>query len=409
MVTAGETVVMIRRLLSLGHAPTVVDDIWLPGSIFRGLTLELLAANKERYQACNEAFGGIREVKVMRTASVYQQRFSAAARTHARHMAASDTLSQTPLYLVEAAGYTGLIVIALVLLARSNNIGHVLPALGMYGFAAYRMLPAVQIIYRGFARMKFSAAALDNIHSDLQLPEAEERKAGSRIVPAQSIELSNVTYAYPSAQDKPVLVNFTAEIPANATAGIVGLSGAGKSTLMDVLLGLLPPQTGGSVKIDGVELGAHNVADWQQSIGYVPQVIYLADASVAENIAFGVSNKDIDMQAVERAARTAQIHDFVINDLPQGYQTHVGERGVRLSGGQRQRIGVARALYRDPPVLCMDEATSALDSATEEALVAAMRALAGRKTMIVIAHRETSLRDCQNVISMDRLAQDRQD
>lgn len=369
----------------------------------RRMGAEMQAVNKERYQACNEALHGIRDIKVSHAESAYQQRYSHASRTQARHMAATDTLSQTPLYLVEATGYTGLIVIALVLLARSNDIAHVLPALGLYGFAAYRMLPAAQIMYRGFARLRFASAVLDNLHHDMTLPlpkAAPTEQAAPPLAPKHEIRLQGIRYAYPSAPDKPALDGLDLVIPANTSIGIAGPSGAGKSTIMDILLGLLHPQAG-ALSVDGTPITIDNLAAWHRAIGYVPQHIYLADTSVAENIAFGRPTADIDMQAVERAARAAQIHDFVVNELPQGYATHVGDRGIRLSGGQRQRIGIARALYRDPPVLLMDEATSALDTHTEEAITQAVRDLSGNKTIVVIAHREASLRFCNRVYRLE--------
>lgn len=361
------------------------------------------AADMGRYQSCNEVLGGIKDVKITHATDAYLQRFSHASREFSRHAATAETLSQSPLYIVEAVGYTGLIVIALVLLWRSGDIAHVLPALGLYGFAAYRLLPAVQIMYRGLARLRFSSAALNHIHQDLSLSQTQEREvAGAALVPQREIRLQGIRYAYPAAPDKPVLDCVDLVVPVNTSVGIAGRSGSGKSTLMDILLGLLQPQAG-VLTVDDTPITPANVAAWRRAIGYVPQHIYLADASVAENIAFGVPANEIDMQAVERAARTAQIHDFVVRELPRGYGSLVGDRGIRLSGGQRQRIGIARALYRDPPVLCMDEATSALDHETEEALVAAMRVLSGCKTVIVIAHRETSLKGCQRVVSVDVL------
>ena len=191
--------------------------------------------------------------------------------------------------------------------------------------------------------------------------------------------------------------NFDLVVPANTSVGIAGKSGAGKSTVMDILLGLLQPQTG-MLTVDGVPVDASNVHNWQAAIGYVPQHIYLADTSIAENIAFGVPVEKIDMPAVERAACAAQIHDFIQSELPDGYQSRVGDRGIRLSGGQRQRIGIARALYRDPPVLLMDEATSALDNETESLLNDAVRKMAGIKTVVVIAHRENSLQMCDALV-----------
>lgn len=365
---------------------------------------ELVEANRDRYQATNEALGGIKDVKIAHAAEAYQQEFNRASRVFSRHLATNDTVSQTPLYLVEATGYTGLIVIALILLWRTDDIAHVLPALGLYGFAAYRMLPAAQIIYRGVARLRFSTAALDNIHQDLNLPVGVTQTASTTLTPLKEIRLEGVRYAYPSAPETPILDDFNLVIPANTSIGIVGRSGAGKSTLMDILLGLLQPQAG-CMSIDGTPITIDNVSSWQRAIGYVPQHIHLTDASVAENIAFGIARDAIDMQAVERAARVAQIHEFVTNDLPDGYMSRVGDRGVRLSGGQRQRIGIARALYRDPPVLLMDEATSALDAQTEEALNADIHNLSNSKTVIVISHKASSVKNCGEIIDIEKSPQ----
>lgn len=367
----------------------------------RRMGAEMQAVNKERFQACSEALHGIRDIKVTHAEDVYQERYSQASRMQARHLAASDTLSQTPLYLVEATGYTGLILIALALLASSGDIAQVLPALGLYGFAAYRMLPAAQVIYRGMARLKFSTAVVEHLYRDMALvAPIQHNFTQHRALPLQhAIRLEDITYAYPSAPHKPILREFHLSIPANTSMGITGASGAGKSTLMDVLLGLLKPQTG-QIYVDDVAITSENLPLWQKCIGYVPQQIYLADVSVAENIAFGVLKGQIDMQAVERAARIAQIHDFIVHELSQGYSTPLGDRGIRLSGGQRQRIGIARALYRDPPVLLMDEATSALDTTTEEAVNDAIRNLSGHKTIVLITHRDGSLKSCETILKI---------
>ncbi len=359
----------------------------------------VMKANQVRYQSCTEALEGIKDIKISHAAARYLQQFSLAARQLSRHQATSETLAQTPLYLVEAAGYTGLILITLVLLARQPDAGQILPALGLYGFAAYRLLPAAQIIYRGIARLRFSAAMLDSLAADLSLPRAAPQARAAPLVPHQDIRLQGIRFAYPASPEHWVLDGLDLCIPARSSLGIAGASGAGKSTLMDILLGLLQPQAG-RFTVDGQPVSGARLLAWQQAIGYVPQHIYLADASVAENIAFGVDPAAIDRQAVERAARTAQIHDFIVGQLPQGYDSPIGERGIRLSGGQRQRIGIARALYRDPPVLLMDEATSALDGQTEAAVNEAIRALAGQKTIVVIAHREMTLRACHKIFSM---------
>lgn len=350
-------------------------------------------ANGQRFQVCNEALGGIKEVKITQAADAYQQQFAQASRSFSRHQANAQTLSQSPLYMVEVVGYTGLIILALILMKHSNDIGQVLPVLGLYGFAAYRLLPSAQIMYRGFAQLKFSSSALDTIHQHLSLPAGEIKLAARVMCPHKEIRLQGIQFAYPSAPDRLVLQDFDLVVPANTSVGIVGKSGAGKSTVMDLLLGLLQPQVG-TLSVDGTTVDARNIHNWQAAIGYVPQHIYLADTSIAENIAFGVPTERIDMHAVERAAKAAQIHEFISTELPAGYQSRVGDRGIRLSGGQRQRIGIARALYRDPPVLLMDEATSALDGETETAVNLAVNALSGKKTIIIISHRKETLRGC---------------
>jgi ABC-type multidrug transport system fused ATPase/permease subunit len=377
---------------------------WLVRKRLERIGNERQEADGQRYQSCNEALGAIKEVKVTRSAAAWVQKFSAASRLFARHMAAAETLAQSPLYIVEATGYTGLVVIALLLLLRTNDVAHVLPALGLYGFAAYRMLPAVQIMYRGFARLKFSMATLDVIHDGLALPDETTAPAAAPLAPRREIRLERICYAYPATPEAPVLRDFDLVIEAGSSVGITGKSGAGKSTLMDILLGLLQPQ-GGGLRVDGVPVTAENVASWQRAIGYVPQHIYLADASVLENIAFGIPRAEIDRQAVERAARAAQIHDFIDSELPDGYETRLGDRGIRLSGGQRQRIGIARALYASPPVLLLDEATSALDNETERALNDAILKLSGKKTIVIITHRESNLRHCQQIITVQPRAE----
>jgi ATP-binding cassette, subfamily B, bacterial PglK len=216
----------------------------------------------------------------------------------------------------------------------------------------------------------------------------------------REIALSDIRYTYPQG-DKPVLQGLTMTIPAMTTVGIVGGTGAGKTTAVDVMLGLMVPQAG-ALKVDGTAIGPENLRAWQNSIGYVPQQIFLIDDSVAANIAFGIPPEKLDMAAVERAAKVANLHDFVVGELTEGYKTFVGERGVRLSGGQRQRIGIARALYHDPDVLILDEATSALDNLTERAVMEAVHNLGHEKTIIMIAHRLSTVKDCDTIFLMDK-------
>ncbi|MBN7795485.1 ABC transporter ATP-binding protein [Parahaliea mediterranea] len=403
VVCMGFLILLYDPLMAVGIVGFVVLIYVVIYRVFRtwleGIGKERREANGKRYQACSEVLGGIKDVKVTQSTSSYQRKFDISSRLFSRHTAANETLNQSPLYLVEAAAYGGLIVIALVLLIRSDDIAYVLPILGLYGFSAYRMLPAAQIMFRGFAKLKFNMASLDAIYEDLALPSAIETSSNSPMALSKEIKISDVRYAYPTASDKPVLENFNLTIPVNSCVGIVGKSGSGKSTLMDVLLGLLTPQSG-EVLIDGTPLGPENIQSWQRSVGYVPQHIYLADASIKENIAFGVPLPDINMPRVERAARAAQLHEFVLSELEAGYDTMVGDRGVRLSGGQCQRVGIARALYRNPVILLLDEATSALDGETEDSLGASVRELYGMKTIVLISHREASLVQCDELVDI---------
>jgi len=221
-----------------------------------------------------------------------------------------------------------------------------------------------------------------------------------RLTFSEHLRLVNVSFSYPGTV-APTLSRVSLTIPKNSRLGIVGTTGSGKSTLVDVMLGLLTPSAG-ELRVDETPLDADNLRAWQDNVGYVPQTIYLSDDSIRRNIAFGVPEHEIDNAAVARAAALAGIHRFIVEESPEGYDTFVGERGVRLSGGQRQRIGIARALYRDPDVLILDEATSALDSRTERDVMAAIGALSGRKTILIVAHRLSTIRECDAVVVVDR-------
>jgi ABC-type multidrug transport system fused ATPase/permease subunit len=220
-----------------------------------------------------------------------------------------------------------------------------------------------------------------------------------RLALRDGIELRHVYFTYPKAE-RPTLIDVSLTITARTTVGFVGSTGAGKTTLVDVIIGLLEPQQG-QVRVDGALIANDSVRDWQQAIGYVSQHIFLADDTVAANIAFGVSSHKMDMQAVEQVSRMAGLHEFVVQELPHAYMTRVGERGVRLSGGQRQRVAIARALYHDPDVLILDEATSALDNLTERAVMDAIRNLARHKTILIIAHRLSTVKICDRLFLLE--------
>ena len=364
---------------------------------------EFTQANKERYQTCQEALAGIKDVMINNAEHGYIKQFEESSRVFARHIATRETLGQVPLNVIETVGYGCLIGLAMLLVVSGKEVSHILPVLGLYGFAAYRMLPAAQNMYRAISQIKFSEQVLSVLKPEFALEKDElkhiEKDSTQYLKFENSIRLENISFAYPNRMESPILNNFSLEVKKNASLGIVGKSGSGKSTLMDIILGLLFPQQG-KVYIDDVELTADNITQWRDLVGYVPQNIYLADKSIAENIAFGVAKIDIDLKRVEFVARQAQIDDFIQSQLPLGYHTLVGERGVMLSGGQRQRIGIARALYKNPQVLFMDEATSALDTETEQAVNEAIQNLNGKMTMVIIAHRESAVAQCNQILKL---------
>jgi len=361
-----------------------------------------IETNKERYIAVNEAFGAAKEVKVGGLEQAYIESFAKPAEIYAKGQATVQVIAQLPRFALEAIAFGGMLLVVLYLMAKSGSFAAALPIIALYAFAGYRLMPALQQIYGAFTQLRFAGPALDALHQDLSSLQAADAQPG-HLTPlplTQAITLNHISYRYPNAP-QPALKGIDLTIPAHSTVGFVGATGSGKTTTVDVILGLLEPQEG-TLKIDGQPITATNRRQWQQAIGYVPQHIYLADDSVAANIAFGVNTKDIDQQAVERAGKIANLHEFVINDLPQGYATTVGERGVRLSGGQRQRIGIARALYHNPQVLILDEATSALDNLTEQAVMEAVNNLGHDITIILIAHRLSTVRQCDQIYLLER-------
>jgi ABC-type multidrug transport system fused ATPase/permease subunit len=303
-----------------------------------------------------------------------------------------------PRFAFETIAFGAILLIAVYLIAMRRDMSAVIPVISLYAFAGYRMMPAFQHIYAGITQIRFHSGALDLLSEDLARTAPLPPESTPALPFQREIVLRDVSFAYP--QTSAALRTVSLSIRANTTVAVVGASGAGKTTLIDVLLGLLRPQTG-DIRVDGVDIDNSNVRAWQRNIGYVPQQIYLVDDSVAANIALGVPPEHIDRAAVEHAARIANLHDFIIGSLPNHYDTVIGERGIRLSGGQRQRIGIARALYADPSVLVLDEATSALDGVTESAIMEALGALAHKKTIVIIAHRLSTVEKCDVIYLMN--------
>lgn len=365
------------------------------------------SGNKARFRLVQEATGGFKEMKLLGLEGTYIRRFTQAAATFADAVALSQILREAPRFIMEALVFAVLLSAVLVMLFQNGgDISAAVPVLGTFGFSVLKLLPALQQIYYGLASIRNGKPYLEAIYRDSKDLEGErpENLINADTAPPLSLshllDIRNVSYTYPN-HDRTALKDLSLSIPAQSTVGVVGGSGAGKTTLVDLILGLLIPQSG-EIVVDGTQVVEDNLRSWRRSIGYVPQSIFLADSTVAENIAFGIPQEDIDMTAVERAAQLAALHDFVMAELPDGYQTHVGERGVRLSGGQRQRIGIARALYHDPELLVLDEATSALDNLTEQAVMDAIHNIGHEKTIILIAHRLSTVADCDRIFLLDK-------
>jgi len=358
-------------------------------------------ANEQRFRSVQETFGVIKEIKLNGSENNYIENFRGPARHFARVETNAMLLQQVPRFILELIVFGSMLFfIVILLVTMEGRVEHVLPTLGVFAFAGVRMFPALQMIYRSLSSMRFNQPSLTAIYEDIRDirddGDADAEPLGLR----ERLEFKDVHFTYPGAE-RPALAGLDVTVEACTTVGIVGSTGAGKTTAVDLLLGLLEPEAG-ELRVDGMPIDGRNRRGWQRSLGYVPQHIFLLDDTIAANIALGVRKPDIDMAKVERAARVAGLHDFVVSELPDGYLTTVGERGVRFSGGQRQRIGIARALYHDPAVLVLDEATSALDNVTEKAVIDAVHDLVHAKTVIMIAHRLTTVERCDKIIMLER-------
>ena len=362
---------------------------------------ERVQANETRFTSVSEAFGAIKEVKVRGQEQTYVDRFALSAQIYAKNFASASIIGQLPRFALEAIAFGGMILVILYLMTQSDSFSDSLPIITLYAFAAYRLIPALQSMYAAITQLRFSESAVVSLHSDLAgLTPTKQSRSRDPLPLKEAIQLNNIHYYYPNSTE-PVLKGINLKIPSKSMIGLVGTTGSGKTTVVDLILGLLEPKQG-SLEIDGQAIDKQNRHAWQRSIGYVPQQIYLSDDTISSNIAFGIDPKNIDFKAVERAAKTANLEDFVVNELPDGFNTKVGERGVRLSGGQRQRIGIARALYHDPQLLIFDEATSALDSITEKVVMDAINTLSHKKTIILVAHRLTTVKKCDSIVLLER-------
>ena len=360
-----------------------------------------LANNKLRFIAINEAFGAAKEVKFSSLENVFIDFFSNPAYVFAKKKSIASFIAVLPRFALEAIAFGGILLLILYLINQTGSFNNALPIVSLYVFAGYRLLPAIQTVYSSLTQLTFHGPSIDKLYYDLKnLSKPNFDQKNDFLHLDKEIKLVNVSYRYPNSSRK-VLQNVSLTIPVRSVVGFVGTTGSGKSTIADILLGLLEPQQG-NLEIDGKKITKQNVKSWQKTIGYVPQNIYLTDSTIESNIAFGIKSDKIDMDLLKHSSKTANLDEFITNELSEKYQTIIGERGIRLSGGQKQRLGIARALYRKPKILILDEATSALDSETEKKIMEKISDLRKNMTIIMIAHRLTTLSNCDKIFILEK-------
>lgn len=360
------------------------------------------AAYQQRVQIIQESLGGIRDVIIDHSQRVYLDAFREIDRRFMWARLTTTFIATAPRFVIEAAGMVVIAAIALAMSGREGGLAVALPILGALALGAQRLLPLMQQVYHGWTNLSGNRAVTRQVLDLLQLPISKESAPVDR-VPSLPFEdflcFKGVDFSYPGLR-RAALEDINLTIPSGSSVALVGKTGSGKTTLADLLMGLLDPSAG-EITIDGVALTGETRRAWQRSIAHVPQSVFLSDTSISRNIAFGVPLAEIDPERVRAAATAAQIDEFV-RSLPEGYDTSIGERGVRLSGGQRQRLGIARAIYKDAPVFVLDEATSALDGATEAAVLAALDALRQNgRTIIIVAHRQSTIENCELVARLE--------
>lgn len=357
-----------------------------------------LLSNFLRFKVINDLFGAIKEVKGRGLEQVYINYFSKPAKVFSKNLTYMQALSQLPRFVLEAFVFGGILLVLLLDISRTDKFIDNIPLLSIYILAGYRLLPAIQQIYASSSKLIYIFPSLKKIVFDLKKNNIKNIHVYGKqnyFSLNEGITLKNIEYSYPQASDA-TLNNINLKILAKSFVGFVGATGSGKTTTVDIIMGLLEPQKG-TLECDGKVIDRSNLKSWQGIIGYVPQNIFLIDDTVASNIAFGVESKNIDQGLVEKAAKIAKIHDFVISELKDKYQTVIGERGIKLSGGQRQRIGIARAVYFSPKLLILDESTSALDNETALEVLNQIKNLIKNTTIILISHRQDQLKYCDKI------------
>jgi ATP-binding cassette subfamily B protein len=410
-------VFVIALLLFVAPLMTVVVGTALIATyaLISGLSRRRLAANSamlehaydERLQIVQESLSGIRDVIVDDSQDMVLREFASVDSKLAKARATTEFISIAPHYVIEMAGMVAIAGIAIVTARQPGGIAAALPVLGALALGAQRLLPLLQQVYAGWSTLEGQRSVFGQVIELLRLPVDEAASGPAAPLELRTaIKLEKLSFTYPTRQ-RPALDEISLTIPRASMLALVGSTGSGKSTLVDVMMGLLQPGAG-RILIDEVPLTATSRRQWHRSVAHVPQSIFLADASIARNIALSLPDEAADEWRIVEAAKIAQLHDFVLS-LPGGYDTYVGERGIRLSGGQRQRLGIARAVYKNAPILVLDEATSALDEATEAAVIEALEELRREgRTIIIVAHRASTVSRCDKVVRLHegRLVED---
>ena len=359
---------------------------------------ERTVENKNRYKTLTECFGGIKEIKTRDLELFYIKRYELSSYNFFNAQVASQLVAQLPRFFLEAIIFGGVLLLLITLLPKNGSIADILPTIGTYVLAGYRVMPSIQAIYSNLSNLRFSSPVIHSISNNLtEVNFASKDLSSIKILNLKkSIRLECVSYSYPMSRANS-LNKLSIEIFAGSCVGVAGLSGAGKTTAMDIILGLLKPQSGKLI-VDSQLITSDLLISWRSNIGYVSQNVFLTDDTLAKNIAFGLEGDAINWDALLKASKIADLHEFIINDLPDGYDTMLGERGVRLSGGQRQRIAIARALYREPKLLVLDEATSALDNIAESNVIENISNLKNGITTLIVAHRLSTIKNCDYIL-----------
>jgi ATP-binding cassette subfamily C protein len=405
------TVFLVQPIIALG-AVILLGGFYFCVFLYlrprtRHVSSKLQLLYTEYAKQANQFLHGVKTVMVYGKSQHFINKSLGYSEQLGKYQSKVPVYSNAPRYLIEPLAFGGLVAIVVVLALNGRGFADILPNLSVMALAGYRLLPALQSLYVGFVNITANNYTLTQLEEEMSGIEEETHSSlhGSQVGHSplefhREITIKHLSFRYPGSA-VPILHDFNLSISKNESVGIVGPSGSGKSTLVDLLLGLHEPSNG-NILIDDQKLSSQNMASWRSMIGYVPQDIYLMDETIAENIAFGIEPLSIDYDALRKASLGAQILDFIEKELPEGFQTVVGERGVRLSGGQRQRIGLARALYHNPQILILDEATSALDHNTELSVMETIHRLQGSMTVITIAHRLSTLDRCDRIIQMQK-------